>query len=164
MTQEAMKQYDYDQVEYEWGKDVAGILCGEDAGKYVCYARRLAHDIKRFFDGFEGGSSGNELADQILKDSVFYSIEEMEIIEKKATKEMEERISDAAMYGEIWSETIVAESEDPSHLPETFQAFIEMLDNANCPVFPSFHTEAETHAAYDAAWERFCHLTQPEEA
>jgi hypothetical protein len=161
--EKGIMEHEYDQVEYEWGKDVAGILCGEDAGKYICHARRLAHDIKRFFDGFEGGSSGNELADQILKDSVFYSIEEMEMIERKTGKAREERISDAAMMGSIWSDAVVADAENVRDLPKTYQDFLQMVANANCPVFPSFHTEEETDTAYDTAWERYCRLTEKEE-
>lgn len=39
-----------------------------------------------------------------------------------------------------------------------YEEFSQALSNANDPAFPHFETEAETDAAYEAAWDEYCRL------
>jgi hypothetical protein len=62
------------------------------------------------------------------------------------------KIENAKFTGSTWMDEMLFDA-SVEGLPRDWNAFSQMLANANDPAFPAFETEEETDAAYDSAWE-----------
>jgi hypothetical protein len=66
----------------------------------------------------------------------------------------EKMLEKAAEAGRAWMEEVIAEDEWDVSAEMTYNEFSQALCEANNPPFPSFETEEETDAAFDAAFEQ----------